>query len=964
MLGLVKKLKDGNTGEYAFPVTVWDAVYVDEHETLKEKIKKTEALLGSRNSTYTIDLKRFRITQGSFGQPPYSAEEWEAGYTNLLGFNAALKFAANNGYTHVVVPRGVYSFCYTNLNGGAEIYEMENTSIRMRSNLVWDLNGSTFEVMYDSHTKNPYDKSPVEVPAWKLSGALISVEECSNAHIINGTIIGDIPNRSFDDGGSGFNSERGMEQTYGIKIDKGSIFCSTEYLDVSMFMGDGITIGSNPSDQNKRVIDSNPAHIPGYVEASGIITAKAGAYVSAAYDIDSASYKEIQMRSGGGHVRIVPILNRYFQYVFLNSAGVVVRRTNSSYLQTVTVPSAATKVRIQLLNEAVGLSSLDKYYMITTPQPSFVEISNCKIHDNHRGGISGGADYTLIRSNKIYHNGMDSSLEVPVFPDSTRYAVNFEDSYANYLFVEGNSIYSGFNGVLLGVYHAKVEGNIFNNIGGVVVYNNHHSLIQGNVFQNSNPLKLESSQEEQERNIYFNTNTVECDQISLTASGLTYIKMSDNQISVDELSIRENIELVNNRIKSLSGAKHTNYTELLVDCRKNVNNLYENFIDGSGFAYRTSFGKKAGSNYLNRSNTYRNVMFNSVVLDNHIEFADSEFYNCQITVQMKDITRNSSLKFYNCYLQNTGIDTSSNYLNDDITSNVNVEVELYGSRLHFTDSFSQDTFVKIIENTKNAGLLGRRYQLNIYDSEIRSSITLKDHYLLKNVYNLSDPDTEAVFIQDSVIDVSDLARFFFLRDQVNQLILKRCVYKGFDSIPLPGQTLFVEDDRYISEPVRGKFKAGQMAYNRNVVPGGSVGWITAGGYANNVSWTTLTKYFIGNQINAGGHIYAAQNSGTSAGTIPAFPAVLGSSVEDKAGAVNWVSKTYGLHELILPAVPNGYFYECTTAGTSGTIEPVWPTTADSTVTSGTAVFKARRIITWKQVGEKAVFSTWGEISSS
>ena len=42
-----------------------------------------------------------------------------------------------------------------------------------------------------------------------------------------------------------------------------------------------------------------------------------------------------------------------------------------------------------------------------------------------------------------------------------------------------------------------------------------------------------------------------------------------------------------------------------------------------------------------------------------------------------------------------------------------------------------------------------------------------------------------------------------------------------------------------------------------------------------------------------------------------------------------------------PSVPNGFEYEVTTAGQSGSVEPVWPRTAGNTVVSGSATFTAR-----------------------
>lgn len=43
-------------------------------------------------------------------------------------------------------------------------------------------------------------------------------------------------------------------------------------------------------------------------------------------------------------------------------------------------------------------------------------------------------------------------------------------------------------------------------------------------------------------------------------------------------------------------------------------------------------------------------------------------------------------------------------------------------------------------------------------------------------------------------------------------------------------------------------------------------------------------------------------------------------------------------ETTVPATPNGHMYRCTTAGTTGSTEPTWPTTSGGTVTDGTAVW--------------------------
>lgn len=53
----------------------------------------------------------------------------------------------------------------------------------------------------------------------------------------------------------------------------------------------------------------------------------------------------------------------------------------------------------------------------------------------------------------------------------------------------------------------------------------------------------------------------------------------------------------------------------------------------------------------------------------------------------------------------------------------------------------------------------------------------------------------------------------------------------------------------------------------------------------------------------------------------------------------WVKSTaYSLGNYVWPTTFNGYRYQCTTAGTSGSSEPTWPTTLGNTVSDGTAVW--------------------------
>lgn len=745
---------------------------------------------------YVIELKRWGITQGSFGKPPYSISEWEIAYNNLLGFNSALTYAKDNGLTHIIVPHGVYSFCYTNFNGGIAAYAMINTSILLYSNQTLDLNGSTFEVMYDSINKNPYDKSPISTPAWVLSGKLIGIYDCYNTHVVNGTIIGDIPNRSFSDGGAGFNSEKGMEQTYGVSIDNGSSFCSIQNLNISLFMGDGIILGAYPSKLGTwNLSQYNTKAYPGYVDGSGNIIQKAGAYISNKIPIIKNEHKEIQMRTGGGYTRIPLIKNSTFEYVFYNSSNVLLEKKSAIYLQIVTVPFDTAYVRIQFINEAVGLPSIDISYAITKPQCNHIKILNCIIHDNHRGGISGGPDFTNIEFNKIYHNGMDSSLNIPLFPSTTRYSINFEDSYSNYITIRDNEIYSGFNGILLGAYHILVTNNYIADMqaGGITIYNTANAIIDCNTFYNASPLAVLSSIDIQERNITLTNNTVTCSVMRINVIAKSHVRILNNKFYIDSILLSGDIDVIGNHFKSYLGSRNMDYFNTDIQVSTCINNIFEDYLYGSH--YRFSLVKFNASSSI-KNNIFRSVGFNSVSKTNDIEIDSSEFYNCCISYPPKDKAKDFKISFNNCRLEDTTIEIGSAYINDIITGGIITLILLNRCDIKITESFLWKNIISINDNKNKDQLTGgarpRQYNAAFTDCSIDNDIISKQTYILKYLSTMDfDIFTPKKLIMERCrLKVTDPTKFKpFYSDNANCddniAILKDITYIGFTSFPVP-----------------------------------------------------------------------------------------------------------------------------------------------------------------------------------
>jgi hypothetical protein len=883
MDGLIKKIKEVESGDYVYPVTVADAVFVAPDQSLVEKLAELEAAHVSGKGVYYVDLARFRITEGSFGKPPYTPEQWQAAYTNILGINEALRYAAEHGYAKVVLPRGTYSVCYTNLNGGATIAQMVHTPIRMPSNLTLDLNGSTIEVMYDSLNKNPFDLSPPTTEPWRLSGKVIEFKDCVNAHIRNGTIIGDIPNRSFSDGGTGFNSERGMEQTYGILFGEGARFCSAKNLNISMFMGDGICLDSLPSrtGDNWMVVPSNPTHYPGYIDDTGTIVPQAGAYVTNAYPIDPTEFKQITLRSGGGYTRIVPFKNRVFQYVFLDENGAVVRRVNGRYLQTVVVPHNATHLRIQVLNEEPDLPSLNINYMVTRPQASFIEISGCEIHDNHRGGISGGSDFTYIGFNRIYNNGQDSGIGVPIFPDSTRYAINFEDNYANFLIIENNYIYSHFNGLLLGVYHAEVTGNVFFGSSGVVVYNNHVCYVRNNVFLESPGLVLQSTSAYEDRTIYFDGNTVEtAGSLNFNATDRTTVHLTNNRFKLMSANVQGNVIMTGNVVCDLG--EKTGYTQIVFDGKMVVGNTFEGFGSGPGYGHRFFVGKRDGSDACIRGNVFRDVEFSGTAGANEVEYYDSEFYRCVIQGKHADKTKDSVVRLVNCYLSDSRIEHQGVFINDASSAGVGQRALLSRCRITFTEAFGNHNLYTFLDNVQANIELGRHYGLKIEDSELELKSDQITVHLINNLY--STAAMSRADVTNTVFRAADPSKLKLCRDIVHSsAYVDDCTYEGFDELVLPVNAYVVVDRKYASEPGRGMFRAGDVVYNKQPQPGDYVGWVcVSSGTAANTPWAPLTAYAFGDTVFAGNAVYRCAAAGTSGSTAPSH-----TSGTAQDGTVTW-----------------------------------------------------------------------------
>lgn len=119
-------------------------------------------------------------------------------------------------------------------------------------------------------------------------------------------------------------------------------------------------------------------------------------------------------------------------------------------------------------------------------------------------------------------------------------------------------------------------------------------------------------------------------------------------------------------------------------------------------------------------------------------------------------------------------------------------------------------------------------------------------------------------------------------------------------------------------------------------PGTTLGWVASEFY--NLDEEVVPTY-------QNGFKFICTVSGTSGATEPEFLKTAGISYTD--GTVTWEHNgNYVDPVLRSPTVDNDHVYRLITAGTSGAVEPTWPTAAGATVTDGTCV--------WQEAGSSAL----------
>jgi parallel beta-helix repeat protein len=484
-----------------------------------------------------IELSRWNITEG-LPNKPYTDAHYFMADRNIQGINNAIQFAYNNGYTHIVLPRGNYAICYPRV-------------INMVSNMTFDLNGSTLKVIYDSDRKSPFDPRTT-TDYYNFKGNSIVFDNVTNAHLVGGTIIGCRDDRSF----SNVATERRMEHTYGVVFQRSTKYSSIKHCIVRDYMGDNVTFSSSAvrelAEFNLNLtVNSLDFSTGQLIPSNNTLTS---GFINIPTDVQFSSF----LIAGAGYSRITALNNKEVDVFFYKADNTFIGVLKKRKIYTdISIPIGATKMRMVFFNETNPSKNLQitlKFGSI--PHHNVVEYN--EIYNGHRGGISLGGSYNIVQHNVVRDNGKGSNSFLdnkPIFSDPTRYAINQEDSYGDNCVIRDNLIYGSNHGILAGCYSIQIENNHIYNIDsiGINLYSFLYANIKGNFIYNcTNSIGLMNSNL---ANAYvtISENSIQGSNMYFSNNNSYHLNVTDNNFTdvsnINMGSSNINDVFKNNRIK-------------------------------------------------------------------------------------------------------------------------------------------------------------------------------------------------------------------------------------------------------------------------------------------------------------------------------------------------------------------------------------------------------------------------------
>lgn len=859
---------------------------------------------------YVIELDRWGIKNDGT-----SAEN------TTMGINSALLWASQQGYAEAVLSKGTYLID-------------ENNSIRPQSFMTLNLGGSTLRIRDN-----------------RLIGySIVTFDQGQTfSRITNGIIQGD---RNTHDYSNGDTNEFGE----GINIKLGATYITVDNLEILDTTGDAIQIITSYGGIG------GLASLSGNLEMGGINTLN-GTLISSTTSIRSTikipmtkpemlqcGYFGLYGDSYGGvgteiTTDIYDVIFYKADDTFLSSA------VNNHFFDEVKIPKNASYAKVVIYQPIIP-SVNGCTITIRAPQfPRFVYIEKCDLHTCRRLGVAiCGGKHIYIRDCDIHDN----------YGIAPQGGIDIEDGYDlnQYISIERNNIYgnnsysiSAIAGRHINISNNRISSGIFTINNGV-----NHSIVENNHFINADP-RLTGD-------VIFSNNEVYGSRMLINAS--------DKEVLVDNCFFQNS---------SVNISKTKAYSLKISNCSFVFNaDFYNAYIPLRSLGSPLIFSGQPQILSNCKFEGYGKEAFTAVSNDTSGDWFFENVTFLNIRHPENRITRLPPGIFTGCNFINSGMLSTWN-------GNLPVTYEFKGCTFQWDSYtlfyFNANSKVNIFKISNSRFLGGSssgfffnsswgriEFTDNLFDFPNSSSssniIEFYDENIADNILiqgNRFKSNKPMVAVKTNTL--KNAAELIFKDNFIETVTLKL----KDTTIKINNYIDRVLDPYYVLSmpPTIGYFRDGQIIRNSHLSGGGFLGWIcVVGGYAEINVWTASKFHQKGDRITKNGHVFECQtNYGRSSIEEPALITTNGASVLDNEGMTKWMpNKTYLAGDLVIPVIPNGYFYSCSNSGTSGSTEPSWLTANSSKINDGTAVWTlVSPILVWKEIGLLAVFKQFGEIQA-
>lgn len=411
----------------------------------------------SQDTVYISAAETGLVKWDEFRKPPYSAQDYLDAYNNGQRMVQAFMTANANGASKVVLERGNYPLCYVNdLKSIAKL--THNNLITGTTNLTIDGNGSCTFTIFDSVNRSPYHtgEGAATLKPYQLSGAQFWLEHNTNLTIKGFNLRGDQYMRSWITG------EKEIEQTYGIVVGINNINTKIDIVGHG-FRGDAIT----SKDNRLGVYSLTNGYDGGDWLKGGLSTTngdeiiETGAYRTRVMDMrEKTIYRNAVQLMTLGNAGAMQNREDAMRAFFYDENNVLISTELVWQAEFIYLPVNCVFMRIvaygdERTEDTVGYGV---YIFLYTGCSNHALVKG-EYFANMRGAVSNLCNNTIVDAD-IHDNGT-TKYGFPIYSDTTRYGVNFEDSYYSKLTVKG-SIRNGGSAILCNARRLDVDCDIKN----------------------------------------------------------------------------------------------------------------------------------------------------------------------------------------------------------------------------------------------------------------------------------------------------------------------------------------------------------------------------------------------------------------------------------------------------------------------------------------------------------------------